>query len=99
MPPEEHESGKHIGWGFSRWKRNVLLFPNVRRFAMDRFQWEEEKEQRRAEYLKWHAQMAKLFGEGRLAFERERKRLLDEFFNGIENEDMRRRLRVLQTSF
>jgi hypothetical protein len=66
---------------------------------MDRFQWEEEKEQRRAEYLKWHAQMAKLFVEDRLAFERERKRLLDEFFNGIENEDMRRRLRVLQTSF
>jgi hypothetical protein len=66
---------------------------------MDRFRWEEEKEQRRAEYLKQHAQMARLFVEDRLAFERERKRFLDEFFDSIENEDVRRRLRALQTSF
>jgi len=66
---------------------------------MDRFRWEEEKEQRRAEYLKRHARMARLFVEDRLAFERERKGLLDEFFNGIEDEDMRRRLRALQTSY
>jgi hypothetical protein len=66
---------------------------------MNRFRWEEEKEQRRAEYRKRHAQMARLFVEDRLAFERERKRLLDEFFSGIENEDMRRWLRTLQSSF
>lgn len=57
---------------------------------MDRFRWEEEKEQRQAEYLKRHEYMARLFVEDRLTFERERKRLLDEFFNGIEDEDRRR---------
>ncbi len=66
---------------------------------MDQKQWEEETEQRKEEYLKRHARMAKLFVEDRLAFERERKRLFDEFFSGIEDEDMRGRLRALQTSF
>jgi hypothetical protein len=79
--------------------QHVRLFPEARRLSMDRFRWEEEKEQRQAEYLKRHEYMARLFVEDRLTFERERKRLLDEFFNGIEDEDRRRRLRTLQTSF
>ena len=66
---------------------------------MEQFQWDEEAERRKEEYLKRHARMAKLFVEDRLAFERERKHLLDEFFNGIEDEDMRGRLRALQASF
>ena len=66
---------------------------------MEQKQWEEDTEQRKEEYLKKHSRMAKLFVEDRLSFERERKRLLDEFFNGIEDEDMRGRLRALQASF
>ena len=66
---------------------------------MDRLRWQEEKETRQEESLKWHARMAALFVDDRLAFERERKRLLDEFFNGIEDGDECRRLRALQASF
>jgi hypothetical protein len=66
---------------------------------MEQFQWDEEAEQRKEQYLKRHERMAKLFVEDRLTFERERKRLLDEFFNGIEDEGMRGRLRALQASF
>ncbi len=66
---------------------------------MDRFRWNEGEQQRKAEYVKRHKRMARLFVEDRLAFERERKRLLDEFFDSVENEDIRRRLRSVQTSF
>jgi len=66
---------------------------------MSQLRWEKEKELRRAEYLKRHSRMARLFVEDRLAFERERKQLLDEFFSGIEDEDMRRRLQALQNSY
>ena len=66
---------------------------------MERNQWEEETEQRKEEYLQRHAKMSRLFVEDRLSFERERKRLLDEFFNSVEDEDMRARLRALQASF
>jgi len=66
---------------------------------MNQLQWEEEKEQRREEFEKRHEQMAKLFREDRLAFERERKRLLDEFFSSVEDEDLHRRLRALQATF
>jgi hypothetical protein len=66
---------------------------------VERSRWEEEKEQRKAESMKRHAQMAGLFLEDRLAFERERKRLLDEFFAGIENEDIRKQLHAFQASF
>jgi hypothetical protein len=66
---------------------------------MNQLLWEEEKEQRREESEKRHAQMAALFKEDRLAFERERKRLLDEFFSSVEDEDLRQRLRALQASF
>lgn len=66
---------------------------------MERNQWEEETEQRKEEYLQRHAKMARLFVEDRLSFERERKHLLDDFFNSIEDEDMRARLRALQASF
>ena len=66
---------------------------------MYRFRGEEDKEQRRVEYLKRHELLARLFVEDRLAFERERKRLLDEFFDSVENEAVRGRLCALQTSF
>lgn len=66
---------------------------------MDNSRLEEEREKLRVESLKWHTRMARLFAEDRLAFERERKRLLDEFFNSIKDEDQRRRLRALQASF
>lgn len=66
---------------------------------MSQLQWEEEKEERKAEYLARHKRMAGLFVNDRLAFERERKRLFDEFFEGIEDEGMRVRLQALQNSY
>ncbi len=57
------------------------------------------KEELRIKALKWHNQMSRLFRDDRLAFERERKRLFDEFFNGIKDEEDRRRLRTMQASF
>ncbi len=79
--------------------KNVHRFPGTRRLPVSQLLWEEEKEQRREESEKRHARMAALFVEDRLAFERERKRLLDEFFSSVEDDDMRRRLRALQSSY
>ena len=66
---------------------------------MDRFFSEEEKEQRRQESLERHSQLHRLFVDDRLGFERERKRMLDEFFDGIEDEEMKTRLRALQKAW
>ena len=60
---------------------------------------EEKKEQRRKEALERHAQLHKLFVEDRLGFERERKRIIDEFINSVEDEERRNRLRDLQDSW
>lgn len=58
----------------------------------------EGREELKIRTLKWHDKMARLFTEDRLAFERERKRLLEEFFNGIKDDDERRRLRDIQAA-
>lgn len=66
---------------------------------MKMLKWEEEKEKREKEALKKHAMLSKLFKEDRFAFERERKRMIEEIISSVENEKQRKRLKALQESW
>lgn len=66
---------------------------------MERINQQEERERGREAALERHARLHKLFVEDRLGFERERKRMLDEFFNGIDDPDKRDRMIALQRSW
>ena len=66
---------------------------------MERLKWEEEKEKREKESLEKHARLSKLFKEDRFAFERERKRMIDEIINSVEDEEQKNRLRAFQESW
>lgn len=61
--------------------------------------WEQEKEKRRQETLERHARLHKLFREDRLSFERERKKEIGEFINGVADETMRNRLLEVQEAW
>jgi len=65
---------------------------------MEKLKWEQEKEKRGKESLEKHARLSKLFKEDRFVFERERKRMIDEIINSVEDEEQRNRLRVFQES-
>ncbi|MCD6265581.1 MAG: DUF3135 domain-containing protein [Deltaproteobacteria bacterium] len=64
-----------------------------------RLKWEEEKEKREKKALENHARLSKLFKEDRFAFERERKRMIDEIINSVEDEEQKNRLRAFQESW
>ena len=49
--------------------------------------------------LEEHERLNKLFRENRFAFERERKRMIDEIINNAESEEQREKLRALQDSW
>jgi hypothetical protein len=66
---------------------------------MENLNWEEQRETREKDALARHARLNKLFVEDRLAFERERKRIIDEFFNSVEDEERRGRLKDQQKSW
>lgn len=66
---------------------------------MKRLNWEQEKEKREKESLEEHARLSKLFKQDRFAFERERKRMIDEVINSVEDEEQRNRLRAFQESW
>jgi len=66
---------------------------------MERLKWGEEKGKREKESLENHARLSKLFKEDRFAFERERKRMIDEIINSVEDEEQRDRLRAFQESW
>jgi hypothetical protein len=59
-------------------------------------EWEEGREEREAAALENHRRLHRLFVEDRLAFERERKRAIDDLINSVEEEGQRERLRDLQ---
>jgi len=61
--------------------------------------WREKREEIRNQALAKHTRLSRLFQEDRLSFERERKRMIDEFLNGVEDEEMRGRLRSMQDSW
>ncbi len=66
---------------------------------MEKESLQEERNRKRQEALERHARLHKLFIEDRLGFERERKRLIDDFINSIEDRDKRDRLIALQKSW
>ena len=66
---------------------------------MEKFKRQEMKEKRKEDSLQRHAGLHKLFVEDRLAFERERKRMIDEFMDNIEDDERRKRMRELQDSW
>ncbi len=60
---------------------------------------QEERERNRASALKRHKRLHDLFVEDRLGFERERKRIIDEFLDGIDDPHKRDRMIALQKSW
>lgn len=64
---------------------------------MNSSEWEEGREEREAAALENHRRLHRLFVEDRLAFERERKRAIDDLINSVEEEGQRERLRDLQS--
>ena len=67
--------------------------------AMERLNWQKEKQKIEKESLERHARLSKLFKKDRLSFERERKRMIDEIINSTDDEEQRKTLRDLQTSW
>ena len=66
---------------------------------MDNAQWEMDRAKRREESLSRHARLHDLFEKNRFAFERERKKMLDEFFDSVEDEDLKNRLVAFQKTW
>ncbi|MBW1702951.1 MAG: DUF3135 domain-containing protein [Deltaproteobacteria bacterium] len=63
---------------------------------MESLKWAEEKDKREKEALERHATLSRLFRKDRFAFERERKRMIDEVIGSVKDEEQRNRLRALQ---
>ncbi len=66
---------------------------------MESFSWQKEKEKREKAALERHARLSELFEKDRLAFERERKGMIDELINSVNDGEPRRRLRAIQASW
>jgi hypothetical protein len=58
-----------------------------------------EKDKRKEKALERHARLSRLFKEDRFAFERERKRMIDEVISRAGDEKLRESLRALQESW
>lgn len=58
--------------------------------------WESDKEKREQEALERHARLARLFKEDRFAFERERRRMIEEVIESAEDDGQKARLRAFQ---
>jgi hypothetical protein len=63
---------------------------------MNSSEWEEGRKEREAAALENHSRLHRLFLEDRLAFERERKRAINDLINSVEEEGQRERLREQQ---
>ena len=66
---------------------------------MDRLKWRQERAEREKEALERHARLSRLFRKDRLAFERERKRMIEEVIGSVEDEEQADRLRAFQESW
>ena len=66
---------------------------------MNSSEWIEGREERRAASLENHQRLHRLFVEDRLAFERERKRAIDDLIESVKEEDQRERLREQQAQW
>ena len=58
--------------------------------------WFEEKEKKEQAALQNHARLSRLFKEDRFAFERERRRMIEEVIDSAPDEERKCRLRALQ---
>jgi hypothetical protein len=72
---------------------------HVKERAQQMSTWQEDKEERRRLSLESHSRLSKLFREDRLAFGRERKRLIEEVIQSASGEEQKERLRVLQATW
>lgn len=61
--------------------------------------WKQETKDIKIKALEEHARLNKLFKEDRFAFERERKRMIDEVINSARDEEQKERLKALQKSW
>ncbi len=68
-------------------------------FTMEKLNWEKDRQKREKKALERHARLHKLFLENRFAFERERKRIIDDFLDSIEDEERINKLRAIQKSW
>jgi len=59
----------------------------------------EEREQRRKASVERHGRLSRLFREDRLAFERERKRMIQEVLQSAEDPGQREKLCALQAAW
>jgi len=59
----------------------------------------EQREQRRKASVERHERLSRLFREDRLAFERERKRMIQEVLQSAEDPGQREKLRALQAAW
>lgn len=60
---------------------------------------DKETERRRKASVERHERLSKLFREDRMAFERERKRMIQEVIQSAEDAEQRKKLLALQTSW
>ena len=60
--------------------------------------WEEGKEEREKQALDFHERLSRLFKDDRLAFERERRRLIKEAINQGRSAEEKQKLQALQDS-
>jgi hypothetical protein len=61
--------------------------------------WQEAKEERKRASLERHSRLSRLFKEDRFAFDRERKRLIEEVIQSVGNEGQKEKLIALQASW
>jgi len=66
------------------------------RYSMENICRKTEKQKREKEALECHDQLHRLFTEDRLSFEKERKRMIDEFFKNIKDKKIKKKLWELQ---
>ena len=61
--------------------------------------WGEEKKEIEKKALAEHDRLNRLFREDRLAFERERKKMIDEVIDSARDDEQKEKLRLLQKSW
>lgn len=66
---------------------------------MQNLNWRQDKAKREKEALERHARLSRLFKKDRFAFERERKRMIDEIICNVKDEDQACTLRDLQAKW
>ncbi|MDY6882013.1 MAG: hypothetical protein V2J25_03990 [Desulfatiglans sp.] len=66
---------------------------------MENLRWEDERRKREKAALEQHSRLHRLFVQDRPGFERERRKLLDDFFSSVEDDSRRKRLQALQDSW